>query len=347
MWFIYLLLALITLFFISILIIGFFLSTPGYKGPATDHFDGKKFRNLNGVEAKGFKDIFKWLREGRSPRVWKENLTPSTPFDGEESKMGECRISFINHSTFFIQIDGLNILTDPVWSKHASPFQFAGPKRMKQPGLKMESLGRVDFILLTHNHYDHLDLTALKRLDHLYAPRIITALGVDLFLHKKGFRNIQALDWWEKTSLKHIKLHSTPTQHFSSRGIFDRDRSLWCGFVLQSDHHNIYYVGDSGYGAFFKEIGDRLGPFDASIIPIGAFKPEWFMQPIHVNPAQAIQIHHDVSSKMSIACHYGTFPLADDSMDDPVDLLTQNIEQNKAEKIDFRTLEHGESILVE
>jgi L-ascorbate metabolism protein UlaG (beta-lactamase superfamily) len=346
MWPIYLIIGLIISFFLCVFIIGYWLSAPAYKGPVTDHFDGKKFINPGGVEAKGFKDIFKWMREGRSPREWKEDLTPPVHQKLKESKNGECTITFINHSTFLIQMDGLHILTDPVWSKYASPFQFTGPKRMKQPGLNINSLVKVDYVLLSHNHYDHLDLKALKQLERLYSPEFITALGVDLFLINKGIRNVKSIDWWQNIQLQQINLCGTPAQHFSSRGLFDRNRTLWCGFTLKSKNYNIYYVGDSGYGPFFQEIGDRLGPFDASIIPIGAFKPEWFMQPIHVNPTQALQIHADVKSKRSIACHFGTFPLADDNMDEPEKLLQQGLKLNGFKNGDFVSLGNGQQISI-
>ena len=346
MWAFYLLAVIVVSFFLSVWIIGYWLSAPAYKGPVSDHFDGKKFINPGGVEAKGFKEIFKWMREGRAPRIWKEDLTPPPYQKVKASKNGECIITFINHSSFLIQVDGLHILTDPVWSKYASPFQFTGPKRMKQPGLEIHALKKVDYVLLSHNHYDHLDLRSLKELERLYAPEFITPLGVDLFLIKKGIRNVKAMDWWQHIQLGQLSLWSTPAQHFSSRGLFDRNKTLWCGFALKSDNHNIYYVGDSGYGDFFKEIGDRLGPFDASIIPIGAFKPEWFMQPIHVNPAQAIQIHSDVNSKRSIACHFGTFPLADDNMGEPETLLQEGLQSNGFKETDFTVLANGQRILI-
>ncbi len=335
------------LFFLLSAMVGYYLSGPGYEGPVSDHFDGKQFINPGGVKAKGPKDIFKWMREGREKRIWKEDHTPPMEKDLPDTKEGETRITFINHSSFLIQTDGVNLLLDPVFSKYASPFQFAGPKRMRQPGISLDSLPRIDLVLLSHNHYDHLDLPTLTRLYKRDQPKFIVPLGVDRFLGGKGFRDVTALDWWEKASAKQLEVTATPAQHFSGRGLFDRDRTLWCGYAINSSKHKVYFVGDSGYGDFFSEIGERLGRIDAAIIPIGAFKPRWFMQPIHVSPEEAVQVHEDVGSPLSIACHFGTFPLADDSMGEPEARLKELLRGRNGKGSNFCVPVHGQSFIID
>ncbi len=300
------------LFILLVIIIGFSLSEKGYQGPISDHFDGKKFLNPDGLPAQNFPAVLKYGLT-RKPEPYTENYEtyvrteamPPPPTLGT-------KITFVNHATFLIQANGKNILTDPVWSKRCSPFQWAGPKRMRPPGLAFEALPQIDLILLSHNHYDHLDLDTLYRLREKYDPQIIVPLGVKNMLSKRGFTKVAEMDWWDTKSIMGFEIQSTPTNHFSARGMFDRDKTLWCGYLLKYQGFKTYFLGDSGYGQIFKTINERCGPMDLSLIPIGAYKPRWFMSPIHVSPEEAVQVHLDVQSKQTIAMHFGTFPLADD-----------------------------------
>ncbi len=308
--------------------IGWWTSAPGYSGPKTDHFNGSKFLNGEGYEEKGFSDLFKWMTS-REPGEWTELGEDEVEY-GEKpvSRVSDSTqvITFINHSTFLIQTDGLNIITDPVYSKRVSPFSFAGPKRMRPPGIKFEDLPEIDVVLLSHNHYDHLDISTLKRIKETFNPVFITPLGVDLYLNKKGIQNTVSLDWWQGTQLSDsVIVDAVQAQHFSSRGMFDRDKTLWAGFVIQSPNGNIYFAGDTGYNTFFKEIGNRYAPIKTSLIPIGAYIPRWFMGSVHIDPQHAIQIHKDVNSEFSIGMHFGTFPLADDGQDDPIKELNGSV----------------------
>ncbi|NOT75139.1 MAG: MBL fold metallo-hydrolase [Cyclobacteriaceae bacterium] len=329
--------------FLFIVLTGYFLSGPKYSGPVTDHFDGKKFFTPGGRPAKGLSDVFEWMRK-RKRTPWTEKKEIGAGNKPPERVGRGTRITFVNHSTFLIQTDGINILTDPVWSERVSPFSWAGPKRMRPPGIRIEDLPKIDVILLSHNHYDHLDIMTLKKLSNQHHPRIITALGVKAFLDQHNFKDVTDLDWWQEFSFtESIRIQAVPAQHFSSRGMFDRDATLWCGFVINRPGGNIYFVGDTGYNEFiFKEIGARCNPINIALIPIGAYKPEWFMSPIHCSPEEAVKIHQEIKSAQSIATHFGTFPLADDGDEEPVNALEVALRNNNIAKEDFTTMKEGE-----
>lgn len=322
--------------------LGLLLSGPVYKGPASDHFDGRKFRNPGDIEAKGLKELFRWmLNRQRQPWLRKEKLPAGprpSPFIDDS-----IRVTFVNHSSFLIQVDGLNVLTDPVWSNRTSPFQWAGPKRFREPGIKFSELPKIDVVLLSHNHYDHFDLPTVRKIYQLHQPRFIVPLGMNLHLAKENIKNGSQLDWWEEISISTgVSIKSVPAQHFSGRGTIDRDRTLWCGYVITTSRGNIYFAGDTGYNTTtFVEIGKHFGKIALALIPIGAYKPEWFMSPIHCTPEEAVIIHKEVNASQSIATHFGTFPLADDSQDDPINDLTTALDKHKVRRENFLILSEG------
>jgi len=303
----------------GILSFGISISEKGYTGPTSDHFDGKKFFNLNGNQGNGFWNVLKWSVT-RKKGAWKADYKDyASPDKVQDVPGNEAKIHFINHSTFLIQMDGINILTDPVWSLRASPLSWAGPKRLRRPGLHLDSLPTIDLVLLTHNHYDHLDTDAIKAIDERYGPQYIVPLGVDKILGRLGITNVQQLDWHQQVPFGKLKITATPAIHFSGRGMLDRNNTLWCGFMINGGK-NLYIVGDTAYDAkLFKDIGSAYPKIDLAIIPIGAYKPKWFMSPIHTDPEEAARIHQDTGSKKSIACHFGTFQLADEGL---VDVFT-------------------------
>jgi len=327
-----------------ILLIGAYISAPTYRGSITDHFDGKKFINPGNVKEKGLLDVFKWMFS-RERTKWEKLETNEYGPKPPALVNSGIRITFINHTTFLIQIKGLNILTDPIWSDRASPFSWAGPKRMRNPGIRFEDLPHIHAVFLSHNHYDHLDLPSLKNIVQKFNPRIFTGLGVGEFLEKHDMDFFVEMDWWQEFLIsKDATLTAVPAQHFSGRGMFDRDGTLWMGFVIKTDDGNIYFAADTGYNEHtFKEIGERCAPIRVSIIPIGAYKPQWFMKPIHCSPEEAVRIHIDVRSRESIASHFGTFPLADEGRDDPPRDLKEALTKYNLPEQEFIVLKEGQS----
>lgn len=333
----------VTLFILLVILIGYLLSCKPYKGPISDHFDGKKFINPSRRPANGLKEVGEYGRK-RKPDRWTivrdpEYKTRTVP----APQRGKVQYTFINHSTFIIHIDGLNILTDPIWSERCSPFQFAGPRRMRPPGIAFENLPKIDLVILSHNHYDHMDKNTLKKIQQKHNPSYIVPLGLSPLMKKWGCKKVEELDWWQETTFQNLKIKATPANHFSSRGIFDRDKTLWSGYILESTASKIYYTGDTGYSDIFKEIGATEGPFDLSFIPIGAYKPEWFMSPIHISPDEAIQVHHDVRSRQSVAMHFGTFPLADDNPERSTSRLRVLLEEDHSQ---FSIPKEGETYVL-
>lgn len=284
----------------------------------SDHFDGKVFRNLEPTVNHGLWSVFKmlWSGERKEWPKWLDAPAGEKPPARVEGA-GRLRYTFINHATMLIQVDGLNILTDPIFSERCSPVSFAGPRRVRAPGVELDKLPKIDIILVSHNHYDHMDLASLHRIFDRDRPKIFTGLKNEKLLRGEGFATAEEMDWWDARSVGDVKIHFVPAQHFSSRTPFDRNETLWGGFLLQSSFGNIYFAGDTGYGSFFKEIAQRFGPMNLSLIPIGAYAPRWFMGPIHLNPDEAVKAHLDLQSKLSVGIHFGTFQLSDESIDDP------------------------------
>jgi len=324
------------------ILVGYLISAPIYKGPKSDHFNGKRFFNPGGVKLKGFADVFKWLLT-RKRKPWAKITETQYGPKPEEKIDSGIRITFVNHTTFLIQVDGLNLLTDPIWSKRASPFAWAGPKRMRPPGIKLQDLPPIDIVLLSHNHYDHCDIPTLQKIYEMFEPKTFTGVGVEPFLRKHGIRNIIEMDWWEDYLLTaSVQLQSIPAQHFSGRGMFDGNATLWMGFVIKTKTGNILFAGDTAYNeSMFKEIGERCSPVVLSIIPIGAYEPRWFMSPVHCSPEEAVRIHLDVCSKQSIGSHFGTFPLADEGGDQPIHDLRKALKDLNLPEEVFTVIKEG------
>lgn len=325
-----------------------YISAPRYQGNVSDHFNGKTFVNPGGIKTKGPKEVVQWMLN-REKGKWREDTTRAygpRPLAFEKDNI---RITFVNHSTFLIQVGGLNILTDPIWSQRTSPFSWVGPRRMRAPGIRFEDLPKIHAVVISHNHYDHLDVPTLRVIAGAFHPVILTPLGVKQFLDGEGIAGASDVDWWDEMQINDsVSIQAVPAQHFSGRGILDRDATLWCGYVIKSAKGSVYFAGDTGYNdRTFKEIGERVGPIRVSLLPIGAYKPQWFMQPIHTSPEEAVKLHLDVKSEMSVGMHFGTFPLADDGLEDPPHDLKKALEKFGLDEAQFIVPREGEPIILE
>jgi L-ascorbate metabolism protein UlaG (beta-lactamase superfamily) len=244
-----------------------------------------------------------------------------------------------------MQVDGINILTDPHLTKRASPVVFAGPSRTTPPGLDIDDLPEIDVIVISHNHYDHLDYQTILNITRKQInnqPLILVPLKLKKLLESFGARNVKELGWWDTTSFKNLKIHAVPVQHWSNRS-FNTNKTLWCGWVFENKNFKCIFVGDTGYSKDFATIQKKFGHMDLSLIPIGAYAPRWFMKDHHCNVEEAIQIHKDLKSKKSIAMHWGTFQLTDEPMDEPVKLLKKLTVEKNLLSNEFIAMTHGES----
>lgn len=301
-------------------------STTYYKGKKSDHFNGSRFYDPEVKMPTTFFSILKW-QLGRKKGQWPTNKIKVAQDLPPERVWGtELRVSNVGHVTFLIQTQGLNILTDPVWSERASPVSFAGPKRIKQPGIKLTDLPPIDIVLVSHNHYDHLDLATLEWLAQEHGCRIITPLGNDAIINQKGNIQVEAYDWGEVVQVsEHVQIHVEPMQHWSARGVFDTNKALWAAFTITSPSGNIYFVGDSGYGAgrYFKRAKEKHKSFRLALLPIGAYKPRWFMSYAHMDPEEAVQAYIDLGQPNCIPSHYDVFDLADEPYGEALVLLKE------------------------
>lgn len=257
---------------------------------------------------------------------WPEQKSPEVPSElPPQPQSNTMAVTFVNHATFVIQNSDLVILTDPVWAERVSPFSWAGPKRAVPPGIDFEKLRKVDVVIISHNHYDHMDIESLKRLKEKFDPLFVIPLGDSKHLQKEGISKFKELDWWEEAQIPGATITLTPAQHFSSRSLFDRNKSLWGSYWVEFKNHKVYFGGDTGYSAWFKEIHKRFGSPDLALLPIGAYEPRWFMKPVHMNPEEAVLAHIDLNSKQSIGMHFGTFKLTTEAIDQPAKDLAQSL----------------------
>ena len=324
--------------------IGSCFSAPRYRGPESDHFDGRVFRNQIPIEERGLGDVLRW-RLSRDAESW--NGYKPTPVKSEvvERVLGEdLRVTFVGHATILIQVAGLNILTDPIWAKRASPLGWVGPKRFTQPGIALEDLPPIDAVLISHNHYDHLSLPTLRELTALGVPLVLAPLGNKALLDRHDIAGAVDLDWWESYDAgENVKITCVPAQHFSGRGTSDRMATLWGGFVIEAPGGPIYFAGDTGDGPHFAQVRERFGPQRLAVLPIGAYRPAWFMRPVHVNPREAAEAHQTLGAATSLAVHFGCFELADEGPETPVVELDAACSELGIDRSVFWTLAVGEA----
>ena len=308
--------------------------------------------------------FFKWQwQRWTSP----DTRTPSQPIVGVSPNLAlihdakaSPRATWIGHATVLYQIDGLNILTDPHWSERASPVSFAGPKRHQAPGLAWEDLPRIDYVLISHNHYDHLDLATVQKLMQRPQPPIfLVPAGVEQWFHQNvtntvlngAHANVKGLQWWQEVEVQGQqamhKIRFLPVQHWSARGLFDRYETLWGSWAVLSPHFNFWFSGDLGYSADIRDIHANIGDVDLAAIAIGGYAPRWFMQRAHIDPDEAVQVMQDLHAKQALAIHWGTFALTDEPMDEPPKRLQQALQQQGIAPQRFRVLRHGESMTID
>jgi L-ascorbate metabolism protein UlaG (beta-lactamase superfamily) len=321
-----------------------------YSGPKSDHFDGERFFDPDGAPPKALREVLRWQFDGKRERAawpdWVENAFSDTPPPRVEGD--KVRLCFVGHASWLIQAGGLNILVDPVWSMRVSPFSWAGPKRHNNPGIAFSALPRIDVVLVSHGHYDHLDVATLSRLTKTFAPRIITPLGNDLTMQAVDAAiKAEAYDWHDRVELGGgLAVSLVPTHHWTARGLFDRNRALWASFVLETPAGKIYIVGDSGYGEgrHFRRVAEAHGRLRLALLPIGAYEPRWFMRDQHMNPAEAVEALADCGAEQALAHHHGTFQLTDEAIDAPAQALAEALDAAKVPRERFAVLKPGQVV---
>ena len=318
-----------------------------YQGPLSDHFDGLRFFNPGAAGPRGRLALLRWQLTDRGvawPVSFPSPFMPDRPPSRIEGDA--VRVSYIGHASFLLQTQGRNILIDPVWADRASPFAFAGPRRVNPPGIAFEDLPQIDTVLVTHNHYDHMDVTTIGRLWQRFRPRIITPLGNDTILSASAPGLMaQAVDWDDVVDLDGgLAVHVEPTLHWSARGALDRSHALWASFVVETGPRKIYCVGDSGFGngETFHRVGQRHPRLALGLLPIGAYEPRWFMRNSHMNPDEAVQALALCGAAQALGHHWGTFRLTNEAVEQPMTDLAAALAKHGVGSERFAALRPGE-----
>ena len=308
------------------------------------YFDGQQFQNVDGIKRKkSFWKVLKWRLNTKNRAKWPKKINnPQYKIKTKNNKPGELSVTFINHATTLIQIDGVNILTDPVWSERVSPVTWAGPKRHQKPGVAFEDMPKIDLILISHNHFDHMDIETLERFAKRDQSKILFGLGSKYYLKKTSQKNSIELDWNQSHQTNNLEVTFLPANHWSKRTLSDTNKSLWGGFAIEGQH-KVYFAGDTGYGNHFKEAYKKFGTFDLSLIPIGAYEPRWFMKYHHMNPEDAVKAHLDLHSKHSLGIHHSTFQLTDEGIKEPREKL-ETLKKEMNLEFPFVSLDNGETL---
>jgi L-ascorbate metabolism protein UlaG (beta-lactamase superfamily) len=277
---------------------------------------------------------------------------PKNPEGGYEFELAKPQlaanpsVTWVGHATVLLRVGGLSVLTDPQFSERASPVAFAGPKRVVPPVPALSELPHIDAVVVSHNHYDHLDLASVRALAAQAggSPRFFVPLGLKDWFERRGIRDVTEMDWWQSQNLGHLKIDLVPVQHWSKRTLRDTNQTLWGGWVLRHPELSFFFAGDTGYSKDFQDIRAKFGGFDLAAIPIGAYAPRWFMQIMHIDPAEAVQVHKDVNARQSLAIHWGTFAnLTDEILYEPPQRLAEERAKAGLTEEDFFVLRHGET----
>jgi L-ascorbate metabolism protein UlaG (beta-lactamase superfamily) len=304
---------------------------PYYCGPVSDHFDGTRFFYPGHATDRSRLDFLKWQFGGGPRPAWPEEAPGVRDTPPQHVEGAALRVSFVGHASVLIQTEGVNILIDPVWAERASPLTRIGPKRVNQPGIALDDLPPLDAVLVTHAHYDHLDLATLSHLARERPCRVITPLGNDAIMRaRNSLIRAEAYDWGESVEIAPgIAVHIEPSLHWSARNLRDRRMALWCAFVIDTPCGKIFHAGDTGYGdgQLFRDLFRKYRGFRLANLPIGAYEPRWFMKNQHVDPEEAVRIFEDLGAGYALAMHWGTFRLTDEAIDEPVKRLEVALER--------------------
>ncbi len=315
-----------------------------YDGPASDHWNGETFFNPGKPPHRGFTDFLRW-QFGGGRATWPEAAPAGRDRPPRHVEGSRLRATMIGHASLLVQTRGLNLLLDPVWSERASPVSFAGPKRVNAPGVTLDDLPPIDAVLVSHNHYDHLDTATLAWLTRRDRPRIVTPLGNDAIIRAAvPDAVVDSFDWRQATRLsRDVTLHLKEMHHWSARGLLDRNKALWAAFLIDTPDGGIYHVGDSGYGGgdYFRLAAERFPRIRLAILPIGAYEPRWFMTYSHMNPDEAVRAFRDCRAAYAIAHHWGTFQLTDEAIDAPPMALAAALTAHAVPSERFRLLPPG------
>lgn len=325
-----------------------------YFDPAKPHHTPEGFRNRYPHDEKG--SFWKWKFEQwryGAPQIppggWAfPVLRPDVAFI--KSNRSVDTLTWIGHASFLLQLDGLNILTDPHLTERASPVSFAGPKRITPPALDFADLPHIDIVIVSHNHYDHMDEETLVRLAAQPGgpPRYFVGLGLKRWFDARGIETAVELDWWDSRVVKGVTLHFVPTQHWSKRTLWDENQTLWGGWMIESPRFRFFHAGDTGYSRDFADIRQRFAPIDLAAIPVGGYAPRWFMRINHLDPDEAVAVHKDLAARFSVGMHWGTFPgLTDEPLDEPPKRLAQALAREQISSERFFLMQHGETRLLE
>ena len=318
-----------------------------YQGQPSDHFDGRLFFNPDGQPPARLRDILRWQFLGKRakwPAAWPSPHPPAVP----PPRVGgdRLRLTMVGHSTLLVQVAGLNMLTDPVWSERTSPFRSVGPRRVNAPGIRFEDLPPIDVVMLSHNHYDHFDAATLKRLGREHAPTIVTPLGNDRLLDMVSpALRVEVRDWGGSVQVADgVTVHLEPAHHWSARGTRDRRMALWSSFVVDTPAGKVFFAGDTGFhgGRYYTHVAERHGPMRLAILPIGAYDPRWVMEPQYQNPEEAVEGMLLVQAAHAAGCHWGTVQLTDEPIDEPRQRLAAELDRRGIAQERFRPMLAGE-----
>ena len=313
------------------------------------HLPDGTYTNTSGIaNESSLKEVLKWSWERRGKRVETFEFETKEPNYQKIYKNEELMITWIGHESFLYQNKDINILTDPHFTERASPLSFTGPKRYMAPGMKIDDLPDIDVVTISHSHYDHLDYGTVKSLSEKFKNILfVVPLGLKEWFEDKGIYNVKELDWWESTKVQRTAITFAPVQHWSARGLFDRNESLWGAWHFKNNSHSFIHLGDTGYTNDFKEIRKKLGPVDLAAIPIGAYEPRWIMEFSHMNPEEAVMSYFDLEATEAVGMSWGTFILTDEPVTEPLEKLNEALQRYDLSESDFFTLAHGETYVID